>query len=39
LPAGIIAGLGFDDDMLLAPAGILTGREQIPQLVAYRLGS
>lgn len=37
LPAGMIAGLGFGGDMLLAPAGVLTNREQSPQLVAYRL--
>jgi outer membrane protein assembly factor BamB len=39
LPAGTIAGLGFGGDMLLAPAGILTSREQSPQLVAYRVGA
>lgn len=39
LPAGMIAGMGFGGDMLLAPAGIRTGREQSPELVAYRLGA
>jgi outer membrane protein assembly factor BamB len=39
LPAGMISGLGFGGDMLLAPAGIVTSREQSPQLVAYRLGA
>jgi outer membrane protein assembly factor BamB len=39
LPAGMISGLGFGGDMLLAPAGILNSREQSPQLVAYRLGA
>lgn len=39
LPAGMIAGIGFGGNMLLAPAGTLTSREQSPQLVAYRLGS
>lgn len=39
LPAGMIAGMGFGGDMLLAPAGLVTAREQSPQLVAYRLGA
>lgn len=39
LPAGTIAGLGFSANMLLAPAGFPSGREQTPQLVAYRLGA
>lgn len=38
LPAGMIAGMAFTDEMLLAPAGVVTVREQSPQLVAYRLG-
>jgi outer membrane protein assembly factor BamB len=38
LPAGVIGGLGFGKDTMLAPAGIVTAREQAPQLVAYRLG-
>jgi outer membrane protein assembly factor BamB len=39
LPAGMIAGMAFSGDTMLAPAGIVAGREQSPQLVAYRLGA
>jgi len=38
LPAGMLSGLGFSSNTLLAPAGTVTSREQSPQLVAYRLG-
>lgn len=38
LPAGISAGLGFSESMLLAPAGVASKPNQSAELVAYRLG-
>jgi alcohol dehydrogenase (cytochrome c) len=38
LPAGTNAGVMVEGDMLVAPAGYAGTEEQIPQIVAYRLG-
>jgi outer membrane protein assembly factor BamB len=38
LPAGTNAGVMVEGDMMVAPAGYAGTEEQIPQIVAYRLG-